>query len=96
MDIKAGKSCPQIHVSTSMNVKGVVNYSSLRLAIVVYFALMGASLVHQSKSRASVVASQLTVISTLKKINITSNLRGIRNAWHFCFYFNFSVYGTMF
>ncbi len=26
---------------------------------------------------------------------ITNNLRGIRNAWHFCFYFNFSVYGTM-
>ncbi len=56
-----------------MNVKGVVNYSSLRLAIVVYFALMGSSLVHQSKSRASVVASQLNAISTLKKINITIN-----------------------
>ncbi|KOO13207.1 hypothetical protein AKJ18_19785 [Vibrio xuii] len=27
---------------------------------------------------------------------ITSNLRGIHNAWHFCFYFKFSVYGTMF
>ncbi|ALG52095.1 hypothetical protein FORC6_1769 [Vibrio parahaemolyticus] len=68
-----------------MNVKGVVNYSSLRLAIVVYFALMGASLVHQSKSRASVVASQLNAISTLKKINITNNLRVIQHAWHFWF-----------
>ena len=85
MDIKAGKSCPQIHVSTSMNVKGVVNDSSLRLAIVVYFALMGASLVHQSKSRASVVASQLNAISTLKKINITINLRVIHNARRFHF-----------
>ncbi|HAS8429920.1 TPA: DUF3265 domain-containing protein, partial [Vibrio vulnificus] len=26
---------------------------------------------------------------------LTSNLRGIHNAWHFCFYFKFSVYGTM-
>ncbi|HAS6373473.1 TPA: hypothetical protein I7236_21825 [Vibrio vulnificus] len=26
---------------------------------------------------------------------ITSNLRGIPNAWHFCIYFKFSVYGTM-
>ncbi|EGQ9275294.1 DUF3265 domain-containing protein [Vibrio parahaemolyticus] len=26
---------------------------------------------------------------------LTSNLRGIHNAWHFGFYFKFSVYGTM-
>ncbi|RZP54105.1 DUF3265 domain-containing protein [Vibrio vulnificus] len=26
---------------------------------------------------------------------LTNNLRGIPNAWHFCFYFKFSVYGTM-
>ncbi|TBT61326.1 DUF3265 domain-containing protein [Vibrio parahaemolyticus] len=26
---------------------------------------------------------------------MTSNLRGIHNAWHFCFYFSLSVYGTM-
>ncbi|GHX59730.1 hypothetical protein VCSRO206_3425 [Vibrio cholerae] len=26
---------------------------------------------------------------------ITINLRGIHNAWHFCFYFKFSGYGTM-
>ncbi|CAH8213791.1 hypothetical protein VAE308_1130009 [Vibrio aestuarianus] len=26
---------------------------------------------------------------------ITNNLRGILNAWYFCFYFKFSVYGTM-
>ncbi|EGQ9455442.1 DUF3265 domain-containing protein [Vibrio parahaemolyticus] len=25
---------------------------------------------------------------------MTSNLRGIHNAWHFCFYFKFSVYGA--
>ncbi|HAS8542889.1 TPA: DUF3265 domain-containing protein [Vibrio vulnificus] len=28
-------------------------------------------------------------------MRITNNLRGIHNAWHFCFYFKFSVYGTM-
>ncbi|NNO00404.1 DUF3265 domain-containing protein [Vibrio sp. B1-2] len=28
-------------------------------------------------------------------MHITSNLRGILNAWHSCFYFKFSVYGTM-
>ncbi|HAS8547589.1 TPA: DUF3265 domain-containing protein [Vibrio vulnificus] len=27
---------------------------------------------------------------------MTINLRGIHNAWHFCFYFKFGVYGTMF
>ncbi|BCN23968.1 ASCH domain-containing protein [Vibrio alfacsensis] len=35
-------------------------------------------------------------ICKLEIIGITSNLRGIHNAWHFCFYFKFSVYGTMF
>ncbi|PNM96825.1 hypothetical protein AL547_021595 [Vibrio vulnificus] len=33
--------------------------------------------------------------SYLNPRNITNNLRGIPNAWHFCFYFKFSVYGTM-
>jgi len=28
-------------------------------------------------------------------VQLTSNLRGILNAWHFCFYFKFNVYGTM-
>ncbi|HAS8282277.1 DUF3265 domain-containing protein [Vibrio vulnificus] len=27
---------------------------------------------------------------------MTINLRGIHNAWHFCLYFKFGVYGTMF
>ncbi|WP_238336766.1 hypothetical protein, partial [Vibrio sp. S12_S33] len=31
----------------------------------------------------------------LRVIIHTNNLRGIPNAWHFCFYFNFSGYGTM-
>ncbi|NNN49764.1 hypothetical protein FKN12_18235, partial [Vibrio sp. 2-2(8)] len=33
--------------------------------------------------------------SYLNPSDITNNLRGIPNAWHFWFYFKFSVYGTM-
>ncbi|HAS6031773.1 TPA: hypothetical protein I7126_22105 [Vibrio vulnificus] len=33
--------------------------------------------------------------SYLNPRRLTRRSRGIHNAWHFCFYFNFSVYGTM-
>ncbi|MBF4268713.1 hypothetical protein EAY71_17550 [Vibrio anguillarum] len=33
--------------------------------------------------------------SYLNPRKITKHLRVIPNAWHFCFYFKFSVYGTM-
>ncbi|CAH8233794.1 hypothetical protein VAEKB19_4800012 [Vibrio aestuarianus] len=48
-----------------------------------------------SSSEKSLEIAVLSQLNHVVVVNITNNLRGIPHAWHFCFYFKFSVYGTM-
>ncbi|TOQ66704.1 hypothetical protein, partial [Vibrio parahaemolyticus] len=64
-------------------------------SICIFFKRFGSflNIINPPDSNANMVAN--LNFSMGWRAQLTSNLRGIHNAWHFWFYFKFSVYGKM-